>query len=63
MAKGKVCLVLIKTKKIRGANVYSGSVLMEGALTKNISAEDVEKAIQLGEVQVELREDKTEKSA
>ena len=61
MAKGKVCLVLIETKKIRGENVLAGTILMEGALSKNISAEDVAKAVQLGEVQVEMREGRDEK--
>ena len=61
MAKGKVCLVLVETKKIRGENVLAGTILMEGALSKNISAEDVAKAVQLGEVQVEMREGRDEK--
>ena len=61
MAKGKVCLVLIETKKMRGENVIAGTILMEGALTRNITTEDVAKAVQLGQVQVELREGKDEK--
>lgn len=61
MAKGKVCLVLIESKKIRGEDVLAGTILMEGALTKSITAEDVAKAVQLGQVQVELREGKDEK--
>lgn len=61
MAKGKVCLVLVETKKIRGADVLAGTVLMEGALARNVSVEDVAKAVQLGQVQVELREAKDEK--
>ncbi len=61
MAKGKICLVLIETKKMRGEDVIAGTILMEGALTRNITAEDVAKAVQLGQVQVELREGKDEK--
>lgn len=61
MAKGKVCLVLIETKKMRGEDVIAGTILMEGALTRNITAEDVAKAVQLGQVQVELREANVEK--
>lgn len=61
MAKGKVCLVLIETKKMRGEDILAGTILMEGALTRNITAEDVAKAVQLGQVQVELREANVEK--
>ena len=61
MVKGKVCLILIETKKMRGESVSAGTILMEGALTRNITAEDVAKAVQLGQVQVELREGKDEK--
>ena len=61
MAKGKVCLVLIETKKIRGENVPAGTILMEGSCAKNVMPEDVAKAVQLGQVQVETREQKEEK--
>lgn len=58
MAKGKVCLVLVETKKIRGENVLAGTILMEGSCTKNVLPEDVAKAVQLGQVQVEQRDSK-----
>lgn len=60
MAKGKVCLVLVETKKIRGENVLAGTILMEGACAKSITPEDVAKAVQLGQVQVELRDSRDE---
>lgn len=63
MAKGKVCLVLTETKKIRGESVVSGTVLMEGACAKSILPEDVAKAIQLGQVQVETRDAREEKKS
>jgi len=37
MAKEKVCLVLIETKKIRGGKVLAGTILMEGALAGTFS--------------------------
>ncbi len=61
MAKGKVCLILIEKKKIRGEDVLAGTILMEGACSKNITPEDVAKAVQLGQAQVEVREGKDEK--
>ncbi|GEM_PF-5145888 len=61
MAKGKVCLILIETKKIRGENVLAGTILMEGACGRNLIPEDITKAVQLGQVQVEIREGKDEK--
>ncbi|MBI5147762.1 MAG: hypothetical protein HZA37_01260 [Parcubacteria group bacterium] len=58
MAKGKVCLVLIETKKIRGEDVLAGTILMEGSCAKSVTPEDIAKAVQLGQVQVELRDAK-----
>jgi hypothetical protein len=61
MAKGKVCLVLIETKKIRGEKVLAGTVLMEGALARAFSPTDLSKAVHLGQVRMEIKKTNGEK--
>lgn len=62
MAKGKVCLVLIETKSIRGEKVFAGTVLMEGALAKAFSPTDISKAVRLGQLRAEMKKKTTEKA-
>ena len=62
MAKRKVCLVLIETKKIRGEEVLAGTILMEGALAGAFSLKDISKAVRLGRARTEIKKRNGEKS-
>lgn len=49
----KVKLVLVRDKKIRGKEYKAGTVIFEGECAGKFEFADLEKAIQLGDVEVD----------
>ena len=51
---GKAKLILNVKKLVRGGEVKPGAVLLEGECLNRFTADDLSKAIQLGQVTVEV---------
>ncbi|MBI5872986.1 MAG: hypothetical protein HZB36_02450 [Candidatus Omnitrophica bacterium] len=60
MAKEGIKVVLATRRTIRGKELPAGYVILEGTTADGLSADDVSKALQLGEIKVIGPETKAE---